>query len=599
MKDAVLVDHLGRKGLCGAAYLKDVEFESGVIEVDVAVDGSRSYPGINFRMQSNEEYERFYVRPHRARLYPDALQYAPVFNGVACWQLYHGEGATAGAILPANQWIHLKMEIHGTQARVFVGDGEHPTLTICDLKHGLSKGTIGVLGPRSLSAVFSNFSYRKDDALRFDDPPVAETPPGTIADWQISRGFKADQIDTEVYPYFFTIFYAQWQDVRIEPTGLVNLSRYVRREDPNGDLVFARTIVRSDDKQNVKLSFGYSDDVSIFLNGRKVFAGESGYRSRDPSFVGAIGYKDHVYLPLQKGLNEIFLMVGETFGGWGFMCKADRELLPPIKKHDAATKAWETPDVFKIPESVLYDHRRDVLYVSSFSRVSAKDADTGFISKVRTSGEIAELQWVTGLDGPCGMAIVGDRLYVVEGFRHNLVEIDIESGEILQRHNIPGATFLNDVAADDAGNLYISDTSRAPEDPDLYKFKDGKWELWRQTDEIHRANGLFVHGGLLLVGNTGDGCFKAVNLDDGTVRTITSLGAGVVDGIRVDPAGNYIVSHWEGQVYRISPEGDVVEILDTMAEGLNNADFELIKEKNLLVSPTFMGNKVVAYTLKP
>lgn len=62
-----------------------------------------------------------------------------------------------------------------------------------------------------------------------------------------------------------------------------------------------------------------------------------------------------------------------------------------------------------------------------------------------------------------------------------------------------------------------------------------------------------MHDGGLLAGSTGDGLFKRVDLQTGHVADITSLGAGVIDGIRVDNDGHYLVSHWKGQVYRVSP----------------------------------------------
>jgi hypothetical protein len=96
LSNAEIVEHMDRKCLMGNAFLKDVEFENGVIEVDIAVTPrSRSYPGIAFRMQSDENYERFYIRPHRSPYYSDALQYTPCFNGIDSWQLYNGDGCTA------------------------------------------------------------------------------------------------------------------------------------------------------------------------------------------------------------------------------------------------------------------------------------------------------------------------------------------------------------------------------------------------------------------------------------------------------------------------------------------------------------------------
>ena len=54
--------------------------------------------------------------------------------------------------------------------------------------------------------------------------------------------------------------------------------------------------------------------MSLFLNGRIVYSGNSAYHSRDASFLGIVGLNDAVYLPLQSGENEILLLVTESFG---------------------------------------------------------------------------------------------------------------------------------------------------------------------------------------------------------------------------------------------------------------------------------------------
>jgi hypothetical protein len=103
--------------------LKDAVFRNGIIEFDVAVRHQKSYPGVRFRVQAEGDYELVYLRPHRAGHYTDAIQYTLAFNGVDGWQLYSGGGFTAGAILPPDQWIHVRLEVMGKQARVFLGDG--------------------------------------------------------------------------------------------------------------------------------------------------------------------------------------------------------------------------------------------------------------------------------------------------------------------------------------------------------------------------------------------------------------------------------------------------------------------------------------------
>jgi len=596
--DAEIVQHLGRESLMGTALLNDAEFENGVIELDVAVSGARSYPGVVFRLQSETDYERLYVRPHRAGLYPDAVQYMPVIKGSESWQLYNGEGYTAFAELPEGQWIHLRLEVYGTQARIFLGDGPEPALEVHDLKHGVSMGGLGLVGPKDGSAYFSNFSYWSDDRLAFEDPPVVETPPGTLMNWEVSVAIPVERVNRDAYPGFYAILGAGWESITPEPSGLVNISRLRARNDQEPDLVLARTIIRSDERQNVELTFGYSDEVDLFLNGHKVFSGNSAYRSRDPSFLGVVGPFDTAHLTLQKGLNEIFMMVTESFGGWGFMARIEGDVGDPIKEHGRISKVWETEQVFLTPESVLYDPDREVLYVSSFDmRFAASDELTGYISKVSLDGEIIELKWITGLNAPTGMGIWEGKLYTTE--RGILTEIDIEVGVVSRRYPIEGSDFLNDLVIGTDGSIYMSDTRPSSHlDSRIYRFKDGEVEVWLDTDEIYRANGLWIHDGELIVGNTGDGMLKAVDLEHKTVRDIACFGAGVLDGIRVDNQGNLLVSHWEGQVYVVSPAGEIVEVLDTMPEQINSADFEYIREHNLLVIPTFVDNRVMAYRLE-
>ena len=361
--------------------------------------------------------------------------------------------------------------------------------------------------------------------------------------------------------------------------------------------MLARTIVRSDERQEVDLEFGYSDEVDLFLNGHKVFTGNSAYRSRDPSFLGVVGPFDTARLTLRKGLNEIFLMVTESFGGWGFVARIEGDVGEPIRDYPRTRKVWETEQVFLTPESVLYDPDGDVLYVSNFDmRYGGSEEFTGYISKVSLDGEVIELGWVAGLNAPTGMGIWEGSLYTTE--RGFLTEIDLASGEILQRYPIDGSDFLNDLVIAADGSIYMSDTRPSSHlDSRIYRYRDGDVEEWLDTDEIYRANGLWIHAGELIVGNTGDGMLKAVDLEHKTVRNVACLGAGVLDGIRVDNQGNYLVSHWEGQVYVVSPAGEIVEVLDTMPEQINSADFEYIRERNLLLIPTFVDNRVMAYRL--
>jgi len=578
-----VVEHLGRQALAGSAVLKGVEFLDGVVTFEVALDGTRDYPGLSFRRQGPGDYEHFYIRPHNSNK-PEALQYAPVFGGVSCWQLYH-EGYITAAEIPVGRWVPVRLEIKGTQMRVFFDSMELPALVVDRLQRDPAAGGLALNGSPGPATRFSNFSVDPDAELTFDAAPVPVPPMGLITEWELSQKFLASQLDRENYPDTETLDKIEWTGVTAEPNGLVNISRHVARS-PNReiDAVFARTTITAEEDGLRQLAFGYSDAVNLFLNGEILFTGSAAYRQRNPSYQGIIGLHDAVYLPLKKGDNELMMMVVETFGGWGLMAQdADA-----VFRAEGLSEQWELSRHFKTPESVVYDAKRDVLYVSNFF-----SGGNEFVSRVSTAGEVLDLQWVSGLRNPTGMAVEGDSLFVVD--RAGLVEISIDTAQVVNRFPVPGGQFLNDVAFDDRGRAYVSD-SRAST---IHRMADGAFEPWLSGQELRDPNGLCFDGERLIVGNSGDGCLKAVNLEDKSVSTLACLGSGsIMDGIACDEAGGFIASDFNGRVFRISTDGEKTEILNRTAPGIFCADFEFVPETGLLVIPSLYDNRLSAYRVQ-
>jgi len=578
-----IVNHLGQKSLRGAAILEDVEFEDGIIEVDLAFEGRRCFAGIQFRLRPGGNFENFYIRPHKSNQ-PDALQYTPVFNGLSSWQLYSGPGYTTASPVPHKQWIHVKLEVSGRQARVYLDNAAKPSLIIHDLKHGRSKGAIGVSGPPNGLAHFANFKFRRDDSLDFDDPPKVETLGGMIMDWELSQEFRVRQINREVAPGRQTLPALKWTRVSADDTGLVDIARTTRKTGPEPQCVVARATIHSDKDELKKLSFGYSDEISVFLNGNVLFRGNSEFRRRDPQFQGLVGLNDSVFLPLKQGANDLVLIVTEVFGGWGYMCRMAPAGGDAVFRSGGVRPAWESPRDYARPESACFDRTRGVVYISNFG------AD--YLSRIALAGTVLDRKWITGLTNPTGVAIRGDTLFVVE--RRHLVEININEKKILEKHAIPGAGFPNDAAVSPAGDVFISDSQKNT----IYRFSNGSVEVWLQSDRIPNPNGLLAEQDRLIVGTSGDGCFKSVDIADKSVTTLLRLGSGsVMDGIKPDGQGQYLMGDWNGRIFRVSPSGAKVKLLDTRDAKINLADFEYIADQGLIIIPTLDGNMALAYTL--
>ncbi|HLK07810.1 MAG TPA: hypothetical protein VKV30_07715 [Candidatus Angelobacter sp.] len=336
---AKAAEYQGRKCLLlngGAAILKDFELRDGVLDVDVATPASRGFFGFDVRIDAEgKNYEEIYLRQHKSGL-PDAMQYTPVLNTGRNWQIYNGPGFTGAVDIPKDVWFHLRLEVTGAQAKLYVKDMDKPALVMDDLKSGVQKGQVALFVLTG-ATYFSNFEVRTTPDAPWERRLPA-MPVNTLTKWNLSPSYDAlaRNLEQPLSPQERDIM--QWQDVEAEPPGFVVIYRYRDAPHPRvtfqGDfskrlepqpgmkVVYARTNIDSDRDQVKKLFIGYSDDVSVFLNGKILYRGRSAQGFRDPGFLGIVNPEnDAVYLPLKKGRNELMLAVSELGGGWGFICR--------------------------------------------------------------------------------------------------------------------------------------------------------------------------------------------------------------------------------------------------------------------------------------
>jgi len=332
-------EYQGRQSLLldgGAAVLKDFEMRDGVIDVDVATPAVRGFFGFDVRIpEDGSNYEEIYLRQHKSGL-PDAMQYTPVLSTGRNWQIYNGPGFTGAVDIPKDVWFHLRLEVAGAQAKLYVKDMDKPALVMDDLKSGVQKGQLALFTLTG-ETYFSNFEVRATPDAPWQRH-LPSMPPGILTKWSISPSYDALQRNLERPLSASEIAAIQWQDVEAEAPGFVVLYRYRQaphprvtfqsdfstrlQPQPGIKVLYARTTVDSSRDQVKRLEIGYSDDVSVFLNGKILYRARSAQGFRDPGFLGIINLEnDAVYLPLKKGPNELMLAVSELGGGWGYICR--------------------------------------------------------------------------------------------------------------------------------------------------------------------------------------------------------------------------------------------------------------------------------------
>ena len=152
------------------AILHGSSFQDGTIDVDLtgdtspgAPEGFRGFVGIAFRVTPEPvRFECFYLRPKNGRSM-DQLQRNHSAQYISLpgfpWQKLRSESPgkyESYVDLIPGQWTHVKIQVSGTSARLYVNGAEQPTLVVNDLKQPLNQGAIALwIGPGTI-AHFSN-----------------------------------------------------------------------------------------------------------------------------------------------------------------------------------------------------------------------------------------------------------------------------------------------------------------------------------------------------------------------------------------------------------------------------------------------------------
>jgi hypothetical protein len=262
--------------------------------------------------------------------------------------------------------------------------------------------------------------------------------------------------------------------------------------------------------------------------------------------------------------------------GMGFMNKA------------RITEVWSTSKDLKVPESVMYDKAKHILYVANINGKPTEKNNMGFISKISLDGKIVALKWVDGMNAPKGMGLKGNMLYVTDIDRIHV--IDKNKGQIIKTHDVSGAKFLNDIAIDSKGNVYITDMLTKK----VLILKNNKVATWIVLNEYSKPNGLFMEEPDLLVGTAGG--LLRINLNRKDIK-MKIPNKGGIDGLKKIRKDEYIVSDWKGKTQLIGKNKHPIVLLDTTDKKINAADLEYIPDKRLIIIPTFFDNRVVAYKL--
>jgi sugar lactone lactonase YvrE len=261
---------------------------------------------------------------------------------------------------------------------------------------------------------------------------------------------------------------------------------------------------------------------------------------------------------------------------------------------------WRVSGALAKPESVVFDTARSVLYVSNINgKGDAKDGN-GYLTKISLEGKILDKRWVAGLNGPKGMALIGDKLYVAD--IDVLVKIDVDSGKILSTYPGKGAVFLNDVAIDAAGNVFVSDSRGST----LFKLHGDSFDVWLKDSRLQNPNGLYAAKNDLIVAasdadaeNPGASLYlQKVSFDAKKISPLDGRRSiGGIDGIAADGGDGFFLTDWgAGKVMHTTAPSKGVTTLKQLDKG--TADLCVDTEKQMMFLPVMLSHQLIAYRIE-
>ena len=157
--------------------IKGIDFKDGTIELKVlsrllktAPASARGFIGVAFHIdEQNSKFEGIYLRPTNGRA-EDQLRRNHSIQYFS-YPDYHfdrlrkeAEGVYESyADMGLNEWITMRIEVKGKQAKLFLNDNNQPSLIVNDLKLGdNASGSIGLWVDGGTEGYFKDLKIRKE-----------------------------------------------------------------------------------------------------------------------------------------------------------------------------------------------------------------------------------------------------------------------------------------------------------------------------------------------------------------------------------------------------------------------------------------------------
>lgn len=154
--------------------LDNVRFKDGAIDVDVAgapakgaPEDARGFIGVVFHVQTEARFEIIYLRPTNSHA-DDQLRrnHTTQYSSEPDWPWDRLRKESPGVYeswvdMEAGKWTHMRIEVHGTDASLYVNRGSNPCLIVHGLKLGDVEGGVGLWMGQDTEGYFKDLQITK------------------------------------------------------------------------------------------------------------------------------------------------------------------------------------------------------------------------------------------------------------------------------------------------------------------------------------------------------------------------------------------------------------------------------------------------------
>ncbi|MEJ2356357.1 MAG: SBBP repeat-containing protein [candidate division WOR-3 bacterium] len=251
---------------------------------------------------------------------------------------------------------------------------------------------------------------------------------------------------------------------------------------------------------------------------------------------------------------------------------------------------------FNMPESAVFDPLTKSYFVSNFGN--------GTIIQIDSTDK--KTFFKKGLSKPLGILMYKNILYVVDNPKA-VRGFDITDGSTKLEIEIKEASFINDIASDGSGFLYVTGSTTAT----IYKIDIDSQSYSPFIKTKGGPNGITYdksNNRLLVCYFSEKATIDEISLEDSTISTLIRTEFTNLDGITLDEEGYCYISEWgpgsfesgytkQGKIYKYDNSfKKEPELISNIHHG--PADIYFNKYKNELVIPSLLADTVEFISLK-